>query len=137
MPEISLTFPSLNLSAQIGDKAYYSSTSDDNQDAMNTSGGFSYGSWSTYTYMGTIINIIPNVNASGVLETGGTSVNIIIDMLDEVQPPTENNFIFFVKDHTVNMSSIRGYYGEVEFRNYSTSKAEMFATACEVAESSK
>ena len=35
------------------------------------------------------------------------------------------------------MASILGYYGEVEFKNNSKEKAEIFATACEISESSK
>ena len=35
------------------------------------------------------------------------------------------------------MASILGYYGEVEFKNNSAKKAELFAAACEMSESSK
>ena len=35
------------------------------------------------------------------------------------------------------MSSIKGYYGSAKYINNSEKKAEMFATACEINESSK
>ena len=37
----------------------------------------------------------------------------------------------------LNMSSLTGYYGEVQFKNDSIEKAELFATSCEIVESSK
>ena len=139
MPEITLTFPSLNFSAQIGDIAYYTVNPDDNTDPMQELGGFSVAYQGSYTFMGSIVNIIPNVNAAGVLTSGGTSVNIVVDMPDGLgtDPPGTGNYVFFIKDHTVNISSILGYYGEIEFRNNTSHKAEMFATGCEVSESSK
>jgi hypothetical protein len=48
-----------------------------------------------------------------------------------------SDYYFFAKDNSVNLTSITGYYAEVEFKNNSTKKAELFATACDVVESSK
>tara|TARA_R100000655_G_scaffold9702_1_gene24005 strand:+ start:3727 stop:4152 length:426 start_codon:yes stop_codon:yes gene_type:complete len=141
MPEITLTFPSLNFSAQIGDIAYYTLNADQINGGMQEVGGFDVAYQNSYTLMGNIINIIPNVNAAGVLEAGGTSVNIVVDMSDDspavLNPPQTDNYVFFIKDHKVNVSSLVGYYGEVEFRNDSSTKAEMFAASCEISESSK
>ena len=47
------------------------------------------------------------------------------------------DFIFFVKDRSVEESSLVGYYGEFKFVNNSKQKAEMYAASCEVSESSK
>ena len=47
------------------------------------------------------------------------------------------DLILFAKDNTVNMGSLLGYYGLAKFKNNSILKAEMFATACEISESSK
>ena len=139
MPEITLTFPSLNFSAQIGDIAYYTLNIDQTNGGMQELGGFDFATQNSYTLMGNIIDIIPNVNATGALEAGGTSVNIVVDIPDDsaVTPPTTNHYVFFIKDHRVNVSSLVGYYGEVEFRNDSSTKAEMFAASCEISESSK
>ena len=60
----------------------------------------------------------------------------IIPVEDEIDIPS-NAFIFFSKDNRANMASILGYYGEVEFKNNSVKKAELFAAACEMSESSK
>ena len=35
------------------------------------------------------------------------------------------------------MSSLKGYYAKVKMTNNSIDKAELFSTACEIAESSK
>ena len=44
---------------------------------------------------------------------------------------------FFNKENIVNSSSMRGYFGEVEFKNDSIAAAELFAASCEVVPSSK
>jgi len=46
-------------------------------------------------------------------------------------------YIFFQKDDRANSSGVLGYYAQVEYRNYSTLPAEMFATATNFSESSK
>lgn len=51
--------------------------------------------------------------------------------------PSTDSYFLFSKDNSVNVTSILGYYGEVEFKNNSTEKAELFATACDITESSK
>ena len=51
--------------------------------------------------------------------------------------PTTSDYFFFSKDNGINLTSITGYYAEVEFKNNSTEKAELFATSCDITESSK
>ena len=51
--------------------------------------------------------------------------------------PETGDFLFFAKNRAVNEASIVGYYGKFKFKNNSRDKAELFATACEVLESSK
>jgi len=46
-------------------------------------------------------------------------------------------YVFFTKDDRANSSGILGYYAQVEYRNYSTLPAEIFATATNFSESSK
>ena len=41
------------------------------------------------------------------------------------------------KNNLVEISSIKGYYAQAQFRNDSTTAAEFFETACEIEESSK
>ena len=49
----------------------------------------------------------------------------------------KGDFIFFAKDRSVEEASLVGYYGEFKFVNNSKQEAELFATSCEVSESSK
>jgi len=51
--------------------------------------------------------------------------------------PSVDAFIFFAKNHTVNTSSLLGYYADVKFENNSTDKIELFSIGSEVSESSK
>jgi len=113
---LTLTFPSLNYSIQIGDTAYYTNYS--------ASGGFTVGN-ANLIELGPIQDIDYQDNS------------ICIFMLDSTTPPTAQSFIFFSKDNKVNLSSMVGYYGEMKFKNNSSKKAELFAVACEVSESSK
>ena len=43
----------------------------------------------------------------------------------------------FVKNQTVNMSGLSGYYANAIFENNSTEKAELFSISSEITESSK
>ena len=51
--------------------------------------------------------------------------------------PTASSFILFSKDNKANLSSLIGYYAEVEFTNDSTYAAELFTVSAEIVESSK
>ena len=48
-----------------------------------------------------------------------------------------NSFIMFSKSNNVNSASLKGYYAQVEFKNNSNKKAELFAVGSEFNESSK
>ena len=134
----------INASVQIGDIAYYVNTTA----ASSTNGGFtqnidSEGDSTSPVVLGPITSITSpatSITVDGVVIAVDFIIQITEDssltpsMLDNL---SSTSFIFFTKDNNVNVSQIRGYYGELEFKNNSTSKAEMFATACEVVESSK
>ena len=116
---LTLVFPSLNYSLQIGDMAYYTN--------YVPLGGFAVGN-SNIIEIGPVVNIDdsnPEISA------------ILVDMDPSTIPPTSNSFILFSKDNKANLSSIVGYYGEAQFKNNSKKKAELFAVACEISESSK
>ena len=51
--------------------------------------------------------------------------------------PTTNDYIFFSRDNSVNLSSLIGYYAEPKFVNDSTNYAELFSVGLGVTESSK
>tara|TARA_R110000744_G_scaffold93513_2_gene180666 strand:+ start:1601 stop:1987 length:387 start_codon:yes stop_codon:yes gene_type:complete len=49
----------------------------------------------------------------------------------------QGDYIFFSKNKHANTSGLVGYFADVKFENNSTNKAELFAIASEVSESSK
>ena len=52
--------------------------------------------------------------------------------------PTTSDFVLFAKPTGPNLTSITGYYAEVEMRNYKTTEiSELFSLGTEVFESSK
>ena len=118
MATISLQFASpINTSVQVGDTTYFSNTS--------TAGGFSVGN---------------NINFIGEIQSitdDGTNVTMVCTYNQNNSAPSSSSFILFSKDNSVNLSSLVGYYGSVKFNNNSKDKAELFATSCEVSESSK
>lgn len=82
---------------------------------------------STISYVGTVNAI--NVTASGfsiIVNPGANSI-----------PPAANSYIFFSKNQDVNVSSIKGYYNAVKFKNDSKYKAELHAVSCSITASSK
>tara|TARA_R100000908_G_C3618061_1_gene64905 strand:- start:54 stop:413 length:360 start_codon:yes stop_codon:yes gene_type:complete len=119
MDTVNLTFPSpINISCKVGDVAYYVNTA--------TIVGFTVSNdpWLIGTINSIITtgnNTILNVNLEGEFASGVTS----------------SDFILFSKNNLVEISSIKGYYAQAQFRNDSTTAAEFFETACEIEESSK
>ena len=64
--------------------------------------------------------------------------NTLTVNLTENNPiPTANDFIFYVKDDEVNISSLIGYFAEVKMKNNSTEKAELFRLSLGYANSSR
>ena len=125
MASISLGFSQpLNNSLQQGDKIYYSSSS--------TVGGFQMAG-EQLVLIGTVESITTGVD----IQSGTIMTFINATMDDLTDPPGSDNFIFFSKDNVANLTSILGYYNEVEFKNDSRTKAELFAAACGIVESSK
>lgn len=108
MDEITISFPNpLQVSVQIGDTAYYTN------DAMGE----------TIIQMGVITAISAN--------------SITCNIPSTTIRPTTSSFILFSKENITNTSGILGYFAEVELRNDSIKKAELFAVGSEVFESSK
>lgn len=117
MAYIDLTFNTINSSASVGDTIYYSNPV--------TSGGFSTSSENI------LIGDIESINDNGA--TVVIKVNCEIDLI----PPTTDSFIFFSKDNVANISSVRGYYGLIKFKNNSTASSELFTVGCDISQSSK
>lgn len=72
----------------------------------------------------------------GPVDTISTS-SIVCTIDGDATGLTSTSFIFFGKDNQINTSGIIGYYAEVNFKNESTSEAELFAVNSEIFLSSK
>ena len=120
MPTVTLTFTApLNTSCQVGDIAYYVSTT--------TSGGFNVNS-NTVQEVGRILEITnPTTN----------SPTIICDSNIPGQLHNSSKYIFFGKSNEANLSSILGYFASVHLVNDSTEEAEVHRVGMDMFESSK
>ena len=152
MPTITLTFNNpLNVSVQRGDTAYYCNTVDLGQHRTGITDNISAPNF--------------NINATGSRGVGGDVDNVGSDIIQigpivdlerwngttsfidcdwqpvpsTASPPLPNppSFIMFSKDNKANLSTILGYYADVEFRNNSTNEAELFSVGSNIFESSK
>lgn len=110
MDQITLTFSNpIQASVQVGDTLYYTN------DPMGTN----------IVKIGDVVSINYSANT------------IVCNILPQTVRPTETSFILFTKDNKVNTSGILGYFAEVELRNDSLNKAELFSVGSEIFESSK
>tara|TARA_R110000851_G_scaffold145604_6_gene285145 strand:+ start:433 stop:801 length:369 start_codon:yes stop_codon:yes gene_type:complete len=122
MPSVTLTFSApLNVSCQVGDKAYYASTSPDGGFTKNDAGIVEIGE----------IRQITNAQSTSPTVTCHTTVG-----------PTEvghgtTEFILFSKDNKANLSSVLGYFASVKLVNNSTAQAELYSVSMDAFESSK
>ena len=119
MQIIELSFQNeLNQSLQVGDEAFYSSTT--------SQGGFSTSELSNVVRLGEVITVNKVTN----------KIEVLYDN-NNVTPPNSSDFIFFVKNRIVNKAGLIGYYADVQFKNNSRKKVELFAVGSEIFESSK
>ena len=87
-------------------------------------------------------DIIYYLNSSGNIVKLGkciakTNTSISVDVDNVTTRPNNGDYVFFGKDTTAGTSGIAGYYAEIEFKNISTVKAELFSVASEYFISSK
>ena len=141
MPTITITFQNpLNTSVQKGDIAYFSHVQD-----VGTS--TQWPSTATPHKVAKQNDIIKIGDIIGILQWNGTVSAITLNM-DQILFNTYYNsltsradkkfpFIMFSKDNKVNMASLLGYYADVEYRNSSLEKGELFNVGAEIFESSK
>ena len=126
MPTVTLTFANkINESAQVGDTAYYVTTS--------SQGGFTT---SLNNSTPTTENVYVTIGTIKSIAAGRLSM-VCNTSLTTGQIPTTSHFIFFSKDNIANMTTALGYYAEVKLKNNSTTEAELFSIGCDVFESSK
>jgi len=133
MPLITISFPNpINVSVQVGDIAYY-------LDNMTSLGSGSL-------FPGHIPTTHNHSNYDDIIQIGDiVSINRGLMQItcnwDPNPPmaafPTNGDFILFSKDNKVNLSSLLGYYAEVQIVNNSATEAELFSIAADVFGSSK
>lgn len=120
---ISFTFPTVNVSAQVGDIAYYSyGGNNTNVNSLNPL-GFNNTALSNTVMLGPILSIVGNI--------------VTVQYDNALSNPLPGHYISFGKDKRANTSSLLGYYMSANFVNNSTEKAELFSIGSEVSESSK
>ena len=144
MANIQLVFPKINASLQVGDQVYVVPQLIENF-------GFTVGNMGNSYLLGYVLDIKSGVDSNGLLPGTQTTVDDVVIVAsepfnlhrvnvesgDNTQVPTTNDYMFFVKDERVNLSSLVGSYGEAKFTNTSREPAEMFTASCEITESSK
>ena len=126
MANITLTFDNINNSLQVGDMMYYSNL------GTNISGIDSTELSNTYL-IGPVVSIIDN----SIADPTQTDWTIIVNHNTSNPGPVAGDYISFVKDTIVNISSLVGYYARARFVNDSRIKAELFSVGSETSESSK
>ena len=117
---LTFNFP-LNVSAQVGDTAYYTKS-------------FSVLGTHTHSNQNDIIQI---GEITAIDKVNNTITCLFNPNPTNAMPPNSNDFIMFSKDNKVNLSSLTGYYAEAQFVNDSTIEAELFAVSTDVYGSSK
>ena len=106
----------INTSVQVGDMAYYCTPT--------INDGFNTSAIDDIAELGVIESIVGDIITC-------TVGDLYIDQLGT------GVYVLFSKNGVINNGSLSGYYAKAKFENDSTIKSEIFATACEVFESSK
>jgi len=121
---LTMVFPTINFSANVGDIVYYSHS------GSNT-GGFNNTALENTRMLGEIKEIERYPGSGG-------NPYLIVRYDDSLTvPPSSGDYISFAKDKRINTSSLAGYYASIKFVNNSKNKAELFSVASDVSESSK
>lgn len=102
-----------NDSLQIGDVAYYALS----PTMLN---GISVGSGDPQE-----VGVVSDIDGNSI------TINSVVNQ------PSDSDFIMFSKNTMVNNTSLLGYYAEVELKNNSESRAELFSLSSEITPSSK
>ena len=132
-PLITITFPNpINVSVQTGDIAYYLN----NVTNLGTGELFSghiptahnHSNYNDIIQIGEIVSIDQTANSITCFWNPNPPMALF---------PRIGDFIMFSKDNKANLSSLLGYYAEVQFVNNSSTKAELFSVGADMFISSK
>ena len=144
MPLVDLEFEQpLNVSCQIGDSDYYVDTTaaytSSQSSTRGISGGIQVSQNSTNPeYIGVIQAIENARNLPPYDPTTNPAPLITVDTLLPVGVFNYHYaFIFFSKDNKANLSSILGYFADIQFKNNSKQYAEIFSVGVDIFNSSK
>lgn len=119
MAEIQLSFTNaINSSLQVGDIVYFCTPVSSGKGNITT-------------------NTFNNIVKLGDCSEIGSNYIKVDNVPSNTNIVTSGSFILFSKDNKVNLSSVKGYYAQVELRNNSTTEAEIFSVGMDVVESSK
>ena len=122
MANITISFPhAINVSVQVGDMAYYTSST-------NTLGTHTHSNYGDIIQIGEVLTIDRVNNTITCDWSPDPSTSLF---------PSVNDFIMFSKDNKVNLSGLLGYYANIHFVNNSTEEAELFSVGADIFESSK
>jgi|11_taG_2_1085331.scaffolds.fasta_scaffold11392_2 hypothetical protein len=121
---IKLDIKNENDSLQRGDTLYYTKNSN-----IISKGGFKTSGYGDIVRIGICTLATANAVYVNCIKPDGTENNINL--------PTKHDYIFFSKDNTVNVGSLKGYYAEVKMVNDSVSESELFQINAQVSPSSK
>ena len=78
-----------------------------------------------------------NIEMGPIISITNNPTVIVINAGPGVAPPATEDFVFYVKDPIGYLGQLKGYYAEAQFRNNSSSNAELFSVGSEIFESSK
>ena len=135
MAHITILFPNpINTSVQVGDTAYYLSNTTDYQ---GPSGTHTHSNYGDIIQIGEVVCVNQSYGGSCVSKPNN-SITCNWDPNPPFSPfPPVAAFIMFSKDNKANLSSLLGYYAEIQFVNNSSTKAELFSVGADVFISSK
>ena len=122
LPFITISFPNpINVSVQVGDIAYYLSST-------TNLGTHKHSNYNDIIKIGNIIGV----------NRVGNSIRCNWNPIPSTALfPLKGAFIMFSKDNKANLSSLLGYYAEVQFVNNSKKEAELFSVGADIFISSK
>tara|TARA_R100001509_G_C4847317_1_gene208759 strand:+ start:194 stop:589 length:396 start_codon:yes stop_codon:yes gene_type:complete len=128
IPGIQYTFDTqINSLLQIGDNAYFLSFVDPNMTGINVIQTETENGSADGISLGKVVEI-----GTGFIKCDNQLSQGQLDFIN-ITP----GFVVFEKNAKVNESGLKGYYADVELRNFSNKKAELFYVNSEVTYSSK
>ena len=117
----------LNSSVQIGDNLYF---------ALKTSNS-GYQVSNNFIHAGVITDLIQGTTQSTIKFNFTSLANNIPGGINYSSINTNDYFLFFAKENSVNLNRLKGYFANVLFKNDSEEYAELFTVGAEIQKSSK